>query len=89
MGVYTRGNGRFFCTARIEGKQKYIGSYPSPKEAALEYDKFVFAYRGENYVSYNFPELLGLDENKAYKWPLYFFKLNDDFYFSKKISNLV
>jgi len=67
MGVYTRGNGRFFCTARIEGKQKYIGSYPSPKEAALEYDKFVFAYRGENYVSYNFPELLGLDENKAYK----------------------
>lgn len=67
MGVYTRGNGRFFCTARIEGKQKYIGSYPIPKEAALEYDKFVFAYRGENYVSYNFPELLGLDENKAYK----------------------
>jgi len=67
MGVYTRGNGRFFCTARLNGKQKYLGSFASPNEAALEYDKFVFAHRGADYASYNFPELLGLDQDKSYK----------------------
>merc|ERR1711959_260351 len=58
MGVYTRGNGRFFCTARKDGKQKYVGSYLCPKECAGEYDNFVFAYRGDEYMSYNYPELL-------------------------------
>merc|ERR1712034_130662 len=68
MGVYTRGNGRFFCTARKDGKQKYVGSFLCPKECAREYDKFVFSYRGDEYMSYNYPKLLGLGEKNAYKY---------------------
>ena len=43
-GVYKRGT-RFMAKIKIDGKERYLGTYSTPKEAALAYDRAVVQHK--------------------------------------------
>ena len=45
-GVYLLANNTWTAQISIEGKQRYIGCYQSEEEAAVDYARAVFKYRG-------------------------------------------
>lgn len=46
-GVYPSDSGNFYAKIKVKGKQKYLGSYSTPEEAALRYNEAAKLYFGE------------------------------------------
>ena len=59
-GVYKKRK-RFFASIRIDGKQKYLGTYDTPKEAALVFDRAVTQHKLPS-SKLNYPDGLPLDD---------------------------
>ncbi len=53
---YSQKNKNWVSKIRIEGKQTYMGSFKTEKEAAIQYDKAAFAEFGE-FAELNFPKI--------------------------------
>ena len=56
-GVTKERNGKFNAGIKVGGKQKYIGTYDTPKEAAIAYDRFILKNK-QSTSSLNFPGMV-------------------------------